>query len=266
MHVFHSPFFEEFKRPELPADEQIKAPPAKKRKSNLGDIIREHSKQGKSYLGHTELTRLWNLCPDNLSACSGEDRNFLPAIEPYLNANKDNGPDASFAWRALRLLARQSPHFFSLAPTPSRISDYLDTVRLKMQEAKTKQKPETEPRVEPENDLVVEKEDVLAEEESEILKGDPLDDRNVHKTSVATESQLKELSVIVGNDWKKLGAKLGMFFFYQAVIMWRIFMYVWYVAFLSFNWYRILRGHTPIPCRFQANGAGTMPGNATNLV
>lgn len=172
---------------------------------SLGDLCFEYNKQGKSYLGNTELTRLWNLCPDNLAACRGEDRNFLPAIEPYLNANKD--ADASFGWRALRLLARQSPHFFSLTPTNNKISDYLDMVRQKMQETRTKHKP----RVEPENDLVVEKEDVLAEEDTEILKNDQMDDRNVHKTSMATQEQLREISVIIGDDWRKLGAKLGMY-------------------------------------------------------
>lgn len=196
----------------MPADEQIKAPPAKKSKPNLGDLIRDHSKQGKSYLGNTELTRLWNLCPDNLSACSGEDRNFLPPIEQYLTANKDNGSDASFGWRALRLLARQSPHFFSLTPSPSKISEYLDSVRLKMQETKSNNKPEADTRAEPDNDLVVEKEDVLAEEDTEILKNEQLDDKNVHKTSMATPEQLKDLSDVIQKDWKKLGAKLGMIY------------------------------------------------------
>lgn len=202
---FQSFLVVEFKRPELPADEQIKAPSAKKSKPNLGELVRDHAKHGKSYLGNAELTRLWNLCPDNLAACRGEDRNFLPAIETYLDANKD--ADASFGWRALRLLARQSPHFFSLTPTSSKINEYLDAVRKKMKETKTKK---AEPRVEPENDLVVEKEDVLAEDDTEMQKDDQMDDKNVHKTSLATPEQLRELSMIIDQDWKKLGAKLGM--------------------------------------------------------
>jgi THO complex subunit 1 len=61
----------------------------------------------------SELTRLWNLCPDNLQASKGVNRNFLPSLESYLGNRKEKA-DPSFEWRALRLLARQSPHFFTL--------------------------------------------------------------------------------------------------------------------------------------------------------
>lgn len=94
--------------------------------------MKEASNQGKFYLGNTELTRLWNLCPDNLHACRGADRNFLPSIETYLATPKDK-VDPSFEWRALRLLSRQSPHFFNVNNPPSnKISDYLDSVRKKI--------------------------------------------------------------------------------------------------------------------------------------
>lgn len=88
-------------------------------------------------MGNTELTRLWNICPDNLQACRGEDRNFLPSIETYLENPKDK-VDQSFEWRALRLLARQSPHFFSLTQTPNKVSDYLEGVRKKIKECNTR--------------------------------------------------------------------------------------------------------------------------------
>lgn len=197
----------EFKRPEIPEDEQVKSP-AKKLKRNLGDSIRDNSKQGKFYLGNSELTRLWNVCPDNLLACSSEDRNFLPSIETYLDkASKDD----SYEWRGLRLLSRQSSHFFTQSQNPMKISDYFDMVRKKMVETKTKNKVlETESKTDTENDFVVDKEDVLAEEDTEMIKSEPLaDDRNVHKTSTATPEQMKELSVIIGGDWKKCGPKLG---------------------------------------------------------
>lgn len=196
----------EFKRPEIPEDEQVKSP-VKKLKRNLGDLIRENSKQGKFHLGNSELTRLWNVCPDNLQACSSEDRNFLPSIETYLDkASKDD----SYEWRGLRLLSRQSSHFFTQSQNPMKISDYFDMVRKKMVETKTKHKAPVESKTDTENDFVVDKEDVLAEEDAEMIKGEPLaDDRNIHKTSTATPEQIKELSVIINDDWKKLGNKLG---------------------------------------------------------
>lgn len=161
-------------------------------------------------MGNPELTRLWNLCPDNLQACRSEERNFLPTIESYLENPKDKA-DPSYEWRALRLLARQSPHFFTLVQTPSKVSDYLEMVRKKIHETKSKSnKQELEIKSDLENDLVVEKEDGLVEEEV-LLKSDQLtpDDRNVHKTVTATEDQLIELCIIIGDEWKRLATKLG---------------------------------------------------------
>lgn len=60
---------------------------------------------------------------------------FLP--ESYLENPKEKA-DPSFEWRALRLLARQSPHFFTLFNSPSyKVSDYLDSVRKKIQKDRT---------------------------------------------------------------------------------------------------------------------------------
>lgn len=75
-----------------------------------------------------ELTKLWNLCPDNLEACKGKERDFLPTLENYfkdaieqIDANEPSKEeinllkDGNFGWRALRLLARRSPHFFTFS-------------------------------------------------------------------------------------------------------------------------------------------------------
>lgn len=156
------------------------------------------------------MTRLWNLCPDNLQACRGADRNFLPSIDQYLENRKDK-TDTAFEWRALRLLARQSPHFFTMIPTPNKVSDYLETIRKKMVESRTKTKAES---VEPKQEVEMEEvsiqnsnEDALADD-AEMMKNEQ-DDKNTHKTAIATPEQLKELSVIIGGTWQKLGSKLG---------------------------------------------------------
>lgn len=138
----------EFSRPDITdatatadgtaATAAAKPPPAKRQKRSLGDSVRESIRQNRFYMGNTELTRLWNICPDNLQACRGEDRNFLPSIETYLENPKDK-VDQSFEWRALRLLARQSPHFFSLTQTPNKVSDYLEGVRKKIRECNTRE-------------------------------------------------------------------------------------------------------------------------------
>lgn len=143
LYAYFSRIITEFSRPDI-ADKttaeavtNVKPPPTKRQKRSLGDSVRESIRQNRFYMGNTELTRLWNICPDNLQACRGEDRNFLPSIETYLENPKDK-VDQSFEWRALRLLARQSPHFFSLTQTPNKVSDYLEGVRKKIKECNTR--------------------------------------------------------------------------------------------------------------------------------
>ncbi|XP_053681306.1 THO complex subunit 1 [Anopheles nili] len=195
-------------------------PPAKRLRRPLGDLIRESTKQGKFYMGNPEITRLWNLCPDNLQACKGTDRNFLPSLETYLENPKEK-QDPSFEWRALRLLARQSPHFFTLFNTPCyKVSDYLDSVRKKIQKDKLDSKlehaiqEETAPaNAEP---AEAEGEGLVGDEEneqmdSELLKTEQLtpEDKNTHKTLAVSKEQLSELAPSIGRDWKKLATKLG---------------------------------------------------------
>lgn len=173
--------------------------------------MHDAKKQNKFFMGNTELTKLWNVCPDNLQACRGDDRNFLPPIDSYLDTQPDKA-DASYEWRALRLLARQSPLFFSLTPAPSKVADYLDTVRKKINEGKTKVKADGEPKNDNENDLMMEKDDGLVEDESEIEKADQMmhDDGNTHsRPALLSDDQMRELCGIIGADWEKLATKLG---------------------------------------------------------
>uniref|UniRef100_A0A182T6C0 Death domain-containing protein n=1 Tax=Anopheles maculatus TaxID=74869 RepID=A0A182T6C0_9DIPT len=196
-------------------------PPAKRPRKPLGDLIRDATKQGKFYMGNPEITRLWNLCPDNLQACKGTDRNFLPSLETYLENPKEK-QDPSFEWRALRLLARQSPHFFTLFNTPSyKVSDYLESVRKKIQKDKLDIKLEHAIQEETANPTHTEQpepegEGLVGEEEqeqmdTELLKTEQLtpEDKNTHKTLAVTKEQLSELAPSIGRDWKKLATKLG---------------------------------------------------------
>lgn len=63
----------------------------------------------------SELTKLWNLYPDNLEACKAKDRDFLPSLDTYFAdaieqvesttpvRDEDNLlKDGNFGWRALR--------------------------------------------------------------------------------------------------------------------------------------------------------------------
>ena len=178
--------------------------PVKKRKL-LGDTIAEATKAGKFDLGNGELTRLWNLCPDNLQACKGSDRNFLPSLESYLDNPKESN-DPTYEWRALRLVSRQSSHFFTNFTPPNekveKIADYLRLFNQKIQKDKGEQKVELSNAVELQMEQV---EDITEEVD------DTPPDENVHKTTTATPEQIVEISkALTGDDWRKLGMKLGL--------------------------------------------------------
>ena len=108
-----------YEKPPLPAGEQSPYPPTE----HLGEI---HAKSTKHHnMGSPELTRLWNLCPNNLEACRKKNRKFVPDMEKFLAEPIEQGdPDAkiepeykvinnpNFSWQALRLLSASSAHFF----------------------------------------------------------------------------------------------------------------------------------------------------------
>ncbi|XP_078460926.1 THO complex subunit 1 isoform X1 [Lampetra planeri] len=96
----------------------------------------------KILMGSDELTRLWNLCPDNMEACKAESREFLPSLEEFFDeAIEQADPesmvdreykvvnDSNYGWRALRLLSRRSPHFFQPTNQQFRsLPEYLENI------------------------------------------------------------------------------------------------------------------------------------------
>nr|KAF6424033.1 THO complex 1 [Rousettus aegyptiacus] len=97
-------------------------------------------------MGNEELTRLWNLCPDNMEACKSETREYMPTLEEFFEeaieqADPENMVEneykavnnSNYGWRALRLLARRSPHFFQ--PTNQQfksLPEYLENMVIKL--------------------------------------------------------------------------------------------------------------------------------------
>ncbi|XP_065354292.1 THO complex subunit 1 [Calliphora vicina] len=222
----------EFKKPEDSSLDENPPPPKKERKT-LGDCLKEANGQSKFFLGNDVLTRLWNYSPDNLQACKSEERNFLPQVETYLESSRDKN-DTSFEWRALRLLARQSPHFFTFINSPSyKISDYLEAVRKRLTKERldaAKQaatnangsnpenttilseshEQETVALQEQENDHDGNDEGVLGDEDETNDLEKPDEDNNTHSKPVtASREQIEELAPLIGDDWKRLGKKLG---------------------------------------------------------
>nr|XP_023027545.1 THO complex subunit 1-like [Leptinotarsa decemlineata] len=190
----------------------------------LGDIIKEAHSQGKFFMGSGELTKLWNQCPNNLEACKGRD--FLPSLEEYFSEaiqqieNPAKGDenllkDGNFGWRALRLLARRSPHFFTYGATIlSPLSVYLESMVKKVAHEIPGKENSQESQSQSQNDT--ELYNILTEEEpaSEDLKQNEteefVDDPIVRRDSKnITLPQLILFSGKVAPDWEKLAVKLG---------------------------------------------------------
>lgn len=53
------------------------------RNSNRYSQAIKHDSSFLLLLDSPELTKLWNLCPNNLEACKSKDRDFLPSLETY---------------------------------------------------------------------------------------------------------------------------------------------------------------------------------------
>lgn len=116
----------------------------KKKRARVGDSLLEKCKEGEKDLGCEELSRLWNLCPDNLDACSSSERIFVPPLDIFLDDAIEEAKDktmprekktianSNFAWQTLRLLSRESPHFFPYSSQAQirPLDEYLETVIL----------------------------------------------------------------------------------------------------------------------------------------
>ncbi|KAK9297126.1 hypothetical protein QLX08_009061 [Tetragonisca angustula] len=215
-----------FKRPtsDSSADiEELRKP--KRPRRRIGDVIRDAQTVGKYHMGNPELTKLWNLCPNNLEACKSKERDFLPSLETYFeeaimqldpNAMVEDEykkvNDGNFGWRALRLLARRSPHFFVHGNYPiNKLPEYLETMIKKIAKDRPQTqsdiKLETEETPPPEVNDQEFNEDVL-KQESEQVEVENTDTKGRKLTKVTPEMVAK-LSEILKNDWKKLATKFG---------------------------------------------------------
>ncbi|CAE1172265.1 THOC1 [Acanthosepion pharaonis] len=201
-----------------------------KRKSLGADLMASGGKIIK--MGNPELTRLWNLCPDNNEACKSEKRIFLPTLEDFfVDAIEQADPEAMmdedlklvneqvFQWKALRLLARRSPHFFTHTHQPAvSLPVYLESMVTKL--AKEMPPPHEEMKTD-----IGEEEEIKApspEEDGEEIKNDGADipastwkfnsdflQGGSSDDLPITKQQILEVAEGLGNDWKKLAVELN---------------------------------------------------------
>ena len=101
--------------------EQQSLEPLKPRKQeHLGEML--HHLNGEKHLENKELSRFWNLCPDNLEACTLSERILVPSLHVFLEeqalASPPVDPESKVVnnpndmWQVLWLLSHDSAHFF----------------------------------------------------------------------------------------------------------------------------------------------------------
>lgn len=119
--------------------------------------------------------------------------------------------DGNFGWRALRLMARRSPHFFTYSNNPiSQLPDYLEMMVRKIAADRPGRVQETIEQ----NDVELEENNLFKDEPTnEDIKQESeefTDDHNPRNDAPSiTTTQLELFSKIVAPEWKRLAAKLG---------------------------------------------------------
>ncbi|XP_021120842.1 THO complex subunit 1 isoform X3 [Heterocephalus glaber] len=165
----------------------------------------------KILMGNEELTRLWNLCPDNMEACKSDTREYMPTLEEFFEeaieqADPENMVESeykvvnnsNYGWRALRLLARRSPHFFQ--PTNQQfksLPEYLENMVIKL----AKELP-------PPSEEIKTGEDEDEEDNDTLLKENESPD--VRRDKPVTGEQLELFANKLGEQWKILAPHLEM--------------------------------------------------------
>lgn len=167
----------------------------------------------KIFMGNDELTRLWNLNPDNMEACKSDSREFMPSLEDFfVEAIEQADPsnmveeeykvvrNSNYGWRALRLLSRRSPHFFQ--PTNQQfksLADYLENMVIKLAKELPKDLPSEEIKTGEEDD----------DENGDNLLKESNDSPSIQSKAV-TNSQMDEIAAKLGSQWKTLADHLEM--------------------------------------------------------
>ncbi|XP_035420000.1 THO complex subunit 1 isoform X1 [Cygnus olor] len=166
----------------------------------------------KILMGNEELTRLWNLCPDNMEACKSESREYMPTLEEFFEeaieqADPENMVEnkykavnnSNYGWRALRLLARRSPHFFQ--PTNQQfksLPEYLENMVIKL--AKELPPPSEEIKTGEDED----------EEDNDALLKENNESPEVQRDKAMTGEQMELFASRLGEHWRALAPYLEM--------------------------------------------------------
>lgn len=154
-----------------------------------------------------------------MEACKAKDRDFLPSLDTYFAeaieqvesatpvGDEDNLlKDGNFGWRALRLMARRSPHFFTYSNNPiNQLPDYLEMMVKKIAADRPGRIQENLDQ----NDAELEENLFKQEETNEEIKQTECDEDYIQfKVTILTNNQFETFCEKIAPNWKKLAAKL----------------------------------------------------------
>ncbi|XP_005098300.1 THO complex subunit 1 [Aplysia californica] len=195
---------------------------AKAKRRRIGDDLMATG--GKSLkLGAPELTRLWNLNPDNMEACKADSRVFLPKLDDFFsNSIEQADPEAmveeqykdinqhNFQWKAFRLLARASPHFFVHTNTPGLqltvyLKDIVDKMAKKLHPNWGKAKNDVSVADDEDN---IKENNGVDNDEDDLGNGDDQDEASA--SGQLSKEQIQSVADQLGSKWTQLGEKLGV--------------------------------------------------------
>ncbi|GBP37842.1 THO complex subunit 1 [Eumeta japonica] len=259
----------EFQKPKPPVqvDSSDEVKRSKKRRRQVGDVIKEFESQGKVFMGSCLYNlkeyecgiRMDELSVKCLLYADDQKKGMMVNVgktkvmvfergeitakcdilikENYMSSALDTRggrrrtAEGAWGWRALRLLARRSPHFFTHSNNPiGRLPDYLDEmVKRITRETNTDSgngngEGASNPNDKSTKAEVVEDEITEEQIEADLIKSEDTNDieqvpdsthvnEDYEKSSrsritMITPSQLDTVSAKLSN-WKKLAAKLG---------------------------------------------------------
>ncbi|KAM9789161.1 THO complex subunit 1 [Neosynchiropus ocellatus] len=195
---------------ERPADDKPKRPT---RKRQAPEDFLGKGPDRKIFMGNDELTRLWNLIPDNMEACKSESREFMPSLDEFFaEAIEQADPvnmveeqykvvrNPNYGWRALRLLSRRSPHFFQPINQKFKcLADYLDTMVSKLAKELPKDIPSEEIKTGEEED----------DENGDNLLKESNDSPSI-QSKLVTNQQMDDIAAKLGGEWRTLATQLEM--------------------------------------------------------
>uniref|UniRef100_A0A8R1XK83 Death domain-containing protein n=1 Tax=Onchocerca volvulus TaxID=6282 RepID=A0A8R1XK83_ONCVO len=168
-------------------------------------------------LGNPELTKLWNINPDMLSACEDPRRNFIPKLVTFLEDPLDEmDPEQlveeqyksvnneSFQWRASRLLMSQSTSYFQIPSKRNEVTANLTPFLEEVIKHTAASFPELRDRIPGLTDDKKVVKEIINNTNSCASSALHNGKEHIEPSAVLTDSHIEQLAPLLANNWSTL--------------------------------------------------------------